>query len=35
MQNQKGRDEANLEWPMAWLRRHDRYAPAATGVVTS
>ncbi|MGH9277767.1 MAG: DUF899 family protein, partial [Acidimicrobiales bacterium] len=22
----KGRDERGLEWPMAWLRRHDRYA---------
>jgi len=22
---QKGRDEAGLEWPMAWLRRHDAY----------
>lgn len=21
----KGRDEERLEWPMAWLRRHDRY----------
>lgn len=21
----KGRDEAELEWPMAWLRRHDAY----------
>lgn len=21
----KGRDEAGLPWPMAWLRRHDRY----------
>ncbi|MDA3039569.1 MAG: DUF899 family protein [Actinomycetota bacterium] len=21
----KGRDEAGLEWPMAWLRRHDSY----------
>jgi len=21
----KGRDEAGLEWPMAWLRRHDVY----------
>lgn len=21
----KGRDESALEWPMAWLRRHDRY----------
>lgn len=21
----KGRDEAGLEWPMAWLRRHDAY----------
>src|SRR5271165_4513548 len=21
----KGRDEAELEWPMAWLRYHDRY----------
>lgn len=22
----KGRDEAGLEWPMAWLRRHDAYS---------
>lgn len=22
----KGRDEGGLEWPMAWLRRHDAYA---------
>jgi len=21
----KGRDEAQLEWPMAWIRHHDRY----------
>jgi predicted dithiol-disulfide oxidoreductase (DUF899 family) len=21
----KGRDEADLQWPMAWLRRHDAY----------
>lgn len=21
----KGRDEAHLPYPMAWLRRHDRY----------
>lgn len=21
----KGRDEAGLEWPMAWVRRHDEY----------
>jgi predicted dithiol-disulfide oxidoreductase (DUF899 family) len=21
----KGRDEAELEWPMAWLRYHDQY----------
>jgi predicted dithiol-disulfide oxidoreductase (DUF899 family) len=21
----KGRDEADLPWPMAWLKRHDRY----------
>ena len=21
----KGRDEAGLDWPMAWLRRHDAY----------
>ena len=21
----KGRDEANLEWPMAWLKYHDLY----------
>lgn len=23
----KGRDEGELEWPMAWLRRHDAYNP--------
>lgn len=23
----KGRDEANLPWTMAWLRRHDQYVP--------
>ncbi len=22
----KGRDEGGLEWPMAWLRRHDQYS---------
>ncbi len=22
----KGRDEAGLEWPMAWVKRHDEYA---------
>lgn len=22
----KGRDEAGLEWPMAWVKRHDQYA---------
>ena len=22
----KGRDEAELPWPMAWLKRHDEYA---------
>jgi len=22
----KGRDEDGLDWPMAWLRRHDAYA---------
>ena len=22
----KGRDEADLPWPMAWVKRHDRYA---------
>jgi len=21
----RGRDEAGLEWPMAWVRRHDAY----------
>ena len=21
----KGRDEANLPWPMAWVRHHDKY----------
>jgi predicted dithiol-disulfide oxidoreductase (DUF899 family) len=21
----KGRDEAELPWPMAWVKRHDRY----------
>jgi predicted dithiol-disulfide oxidoreductase (DUF899 family) len=21
----KGRDEAGLPWPMAWVRHHDRY----------
>ncbi|MEZ4656180.1 MAG: DUF899 family protein [Caldilineaceae bacterium] len=31
----KGRDEAKLEWPMAWVRRHDRYDPAATQVENS
>jgi predicted dithiol-disulfide oxidoreductase (DUF899 family) len=25
----KGRDEEQLEWPMAWLRRHDTYDLAA------
>jgi len=25
----KGRDEDGLEWPMAWLRRHDDYAGSA------
>lgn len=24
----KGRDEAGLEWSMAWLRRHDAYGRA-------
>lgn len=24
----KGRDEAALPWPMAWVRRHDEYEPA-------
>jgi predicted dithiol-disulfide oxidoreductase (DUF899 family) len=24
----KGRDEAGLPWPMAWVRRHDEYEPA-------
>lgn len=23
----KGRDEADLPWPQAWVRRHDQYAP--------
>lgn len=27
----KGRDEQDLPWPMAWLRRHDAYdAPGTT-----
>jgi predicted dithiol-disulfide oxidoreductase (DUF899 family) len=21
----KGRDEASLAWPMAWVKRHDKY----------
>ena len=25
----KGRDEASLAWPMAWVRHHDRYEGAA------
>jgi predicted dithiol-disulfide oxidoreductase (DUF899 family) len=25
----KGRDEAGLPWPMAWLRHHDRYSESA------
>jgi predicted dithiol-disulfide oxidoreductase (DUF899 family) len=25
----KGRDEAGLPWPMAWVRHHDRYQPSA------
>jgi len=24
----KGRDEGGLEWPMAWLHRHDAYPDA-------
>ena len=24
----KGRDEDNLPWSMAWVRRHDEYDPA-------
>jgi predicted dithiol-disulfide oxidoreductase (DUF899 family) len=24
----KGRDEAGLPWPMAWVRHHDRYPNA-------
>jgi predicted dithiol-disulfide oxidoreductase (DUF899 family) len=27
----KGRDEESLPTPVAWLRRHDEYEPAATG----
>src|SRR5262249_21226387 len=23
----KGRDEDGLEWPMAWVKRHDEYVP--------
>lgn len=26
----RGRDEAGLDWSMAWLRRHDQYDAAAT-----
>jgi predicted dithiol-disulfide oxidoreductase (DUF899 family) len=26
----KGRDEAGLPWPMAWVRHHDRYATTST-----
>jgi predicted dithiol-disulfide oxidoreductase (DUF899 family) len=26
----KGRDEAGLPWPMAWVRHHDRYAATST-----
>jgi len=26
----KGRDEAGLPWPMAWVRHHDRYSSAGT-----
>ena len=25
----KGRDEADLPWPMAWVRRHDEYDDVA------
>jgi len=25
----KGRDESDLPWPMAWLKRHDQYTDAA------
>lgn len=28
----KGRDEAELSFPMAWVRHHDRYAPAEVPV---
>src|SRR5262249_50722289 len=24
----KGRDEADLDWPMAWVKRHDEYGKA-------
>ncbi|OWK38282.1 hypothetical protein FRUB_07402 [Fimbriiglobus ruber] len=27
----KGRDEANLPWPMAWVRYHDKYEPTTQG----
>jgi predicted dithiol-disulfide oxidoreductase (DUF899 family) len=27
----KGRDEAGLPWPMAWVRHHDRYATPEVG----
>lgn len=27
----RGRDEAGLPWPMAWLRRHDQYEPKNAG----
>ena len=30
----KGRDEDDLPWPMAWVRRHDVYEDAAVGTKT-
>lgn len=27
----KGRDERNPNWPMEWIRHHDRYEPTSTG----
>ncbi len=29
----KGRNEAELPWPMAWVRHHDRYVPQETYVL--
>ena len=31
----KGRDEAALAWPMAWVRHHDRYDDAAVDVTAT